>query len=141
MGQPTLYSAEAEDQDLRARVVLPGTCRIKKNSRRHVGSGRKKKVLPSVAYERWEQQARAHVLFMYRVHAKGWPIMDLIAVRVLAYYSGPEPDLSGILESVGDAMQSLLWEDDRQIVSWDGSRKIRVKDDERTVVEVRRFVG
>jgi hypothetical protein len=52
------------------------------------------------------------------------------------YYRGPEFDLSGAMESIADAMEGLAWENDRLIVSWDGSRKERDKLNPRTEMMV-----
>lgn len=38
-----------------------------------------------------------------------------------------EPDLSGCMESLADACEGLLWVDDKQIISWDGARKVHDK--------------
>ena len=123
------------------RVVLPGSIRSKKNSKRACMVGgkhvpKRAVLLPSKAYVEWEKQARKAVMSQVVPHRaiQSGPVH----VRVTAYYKGGEPDLSGILESVGDCLEGILWEDDKQIVSWDGSRKLKDSKDPRTVVEVLR---
>jgi len=39
-------------------IILPGSIRSKKNSKRIFARGRFKRVLPSLAYEAWEAEAR-----------------------------------------------------------------------------------
>jgi Holliday junction resolvase RusA-like endonuclease len=118
-------------------VTLPGTIRIKKNSRRPVQIGgvnkpRRLVILPSAGYVKWEKEARKDVenqLDGWQI--KGRPLIDpaaSISVKVLAYIQGQMPDLSGILESVGDCLEGIIWEDDKQIKSWDGSRVFRVDE-------------
>jgi Holliday junction resolvase RusA-like endonuclease len=62
-----------------------------------------------------------------------------VEVRVTAYYKGQRPDLSGVCESVGDCLEGIAWENDRQIESWDGSRLYHDKKDPRTIVEVMEY--
>lgn len=76
-------------------------------------------VLPSKAYEVWEKQARLAMAIQLRGYK---PTVEDVHVNAQIYYKGPRPDLSGALESLGDCCESYIWENDRQIVSWDGSR-------------------
>lgn len=100
------------------RLTLPGSIRSKKNSKRVYSCGRFKRVLPSKAYVAWEKDVKRCV------SPGGWvePLTCPVRVTALIYYKGPKPDLSGCLESVGDCLQGVIWEDDSQIESWDGSR-------------------
>ena len=116
-------------------VTLPGSIRSKKNSKRVFKSGPVTRVLPSSAYLKWEEAARAAImqqLFPDQCHKATGPLH----VKVIAYYKGQQPDLSGVLESVGDCLEGFLWDNDRQIQSWDGSRLVHDLDNPRTVVEV-----
>jgi len=106
---------------------IPGTVRIKKNSRRIFAKKGGKGVinLPSKAYVEWEKMARDQISTQLPNHLLGYtPLSNPIHVRVVAYYKGRKPDLSGVLESVGDAFEGIVWDDDTQIESWDGSRLI-----------------
>ena len=98
------------------KIILPGTIRIKKNSRRFFKLKNRPGITskPSKAYEQWEEDARKMAL----VQLTGIPIFRKdIHVQMMAYYKGHKPDLSGALESVGDCLEGLAWEDDKQIVS------------------------
>lgn len=121
-------------------LILPGSIRSKKNSKRVYKRGRFTKVLPSKAYERWEEDARAIAkLELFHPDSDNFirePLTEDLHVKITAYYKGPQPDLSGCLESVGDCLEGLAWDNDRQIKSWDGSRVIHCKDFPRTEVEI-----
>ena len=121
-------------------IVLPGSIRSKKNSKRAImigkGSTRRLTVIPSKAYLDWEKEVRKTVLLQL---PNGWSPIKYprpIAVKATAYYKGPQPDLSGVLESVGDCLEGVIWENDRQILSWDGSRLYHDKENPRTLIEV-----
>ncbi len=115
------------------QFTLPGKLRIKKNSRRIFGAGKFKINLPSKAYEEWERQARSWK-FLF---APKEPITAPVHVEAHIFYSGQQPDLSGCLESVGDCLQGVVWANDKQIISWDGSRLHHDKKNPRTEIIVR----
>jgi len=114
-------------------LTIPGSIRSKKNSKRVFGCGKFKKVLPSKAYLAWEDSARVEAMIQttglrgLRIRKGGILIPEGIqcCVKALCFCKGVLPDLSGALESVGDAFRGILWKDDKQIVSWDGSRVYR----------------
>jgi Holliday junction resolvase RusA-like endonuclease len=109
------------------RIILPGSIRSKKNSKRIWAYGRFKKVLPSAAYMKWESEVRSK-FFEYSVNLLTCPV----AVSSQIYYYGQQPDLSGCLESIGDALEGIIWENDKQIYSWDGSRLFHDNKNPRT---------
>ena len=89
----------------------------------------------STAYKAWEKTARMDAMTQLPVGFK--IIAGQVRVKVLAYYKGSRPDLSGAYESVGDCLEGIVWENDRQIESWDGdSRLIHDKKNPRTEVTV-----
>lgn len=118
-------------------LVLPGSIRSKKNSKQIIMVGgkntkRRPLLVPSKAYKKWEAEARKAAALQWR----GLPLVYHVAVKALIYYKGQQPDLSGALESVGDCLEGLCWENDRLIMSWDGSRLIHDLKDPRTEVTV-----
>lgn len=115
------------------KITLPGSIRSKKNSKRIYASGPYKKVLPSKAYTIWEAEARSVML------SRGYRrvIDGPVSVEAHIYYRGQRPDLSGALESIGDALEGYVWANDKQIESWDGSRLHHDKDNPRTEIIVR----
>ena len=122
------------------KITLPGSIRSKKNSKiatiiGGVNKPRRAMILSSKAYRAWEKQARQHAAYQY----PGEPITDPVAVKATIYYKGQMPDLSGSLESVGDCLQGLVYDDDKLIESWDGSRRYKDNKNPRTEVEVVRY--
>lgn len=120
------------------RLTLPGSIISKKNSKIATMIGgkncpRRPMILPSTAYKKWEKQARASAWHSAIIP----PVTCPVHVEACFYYRGPEPDLSGCCESIADCLEGVLWANDRQIVSWDGSRKCHDKDNPRTEVVVR----
>lgn len=118
-------------------LTLPGSIRSKKNSKRIIRAGKFPKIVPSKAYKEWEERARLES--RYQLPQWHFPIfyMGNVWAKITIYYKGQQPDLSGCLESVGDCLEGIVWANDSQIKSWDGSRLIHDKDNPRTVVEVR----
>ena len=117
--------------------ILSGSIKSKKNSKQVIMVGGKNQpkrpaLIPSKAYTAWEKGARKEA----RYQSLGGPVEGPVHVRVRAYFKGQEPDLSGILESVGDCLEGIAWVNDKQIKSWDGSRKFHDKNHPRTEVSV-----
>lgn len=122
---------------MKIKITLPGSVRSKKNSKRvcmigGVNKPRRPMILPSKAYTVWEKKAREAAKKAYM----GIPVACPVAVTVVAYYKGQRPDLSGVLESVGDCLEGIVWQDDQQILSWDGSRLEKDNTNPRTEVNV-----
>lgn len=135
------------------RITLPGSIRSKKNSKKPIAIPSKGKsnlfkrfakagllpvrimLLPSDAYKKWEAVARQHAAFQY----PGEPTTGPISVKAMIYYKGQKPDLSGSLESVGDCLEGIVWGNDKDIESWDGSRRVKDNANPRTEVEVMIF--
>ena len=129
------------------KLILPGSIRSKKNSKTATMVGGVKKprraiIIPSKAYTAWEKAARWAIQGQVRglYSDRKWltvPTDAPVEVKATVYYKGQRPDLSGCLESVGDCLEGIVWENDKQIVSWDGSRLHKDNANPRTVVEVR----
>lgn len=115
------------------KITLPGSIRSKKNSKRIYARGPYTKVLPSRAYTIWEAEARSTMLAMGHRTLLNGPV----SVEAHVYYKGPKPDLSGTLESIGDALEGYVWANDTQIESWDGSRLHHDIENPRTEIIVR----
>ena len=136
------------------KITLPGSIRSKKNSKQplaipapgkstlfkqYKNAGLKPVriiMVPSTAYKNWDKEARHAARQQYR----GDPVNRPVHVVAKVYYKGQQPDLSGCLESVGDAMEGVLWANDKLIMSWDGSRLEKDNANPRTEIEVRAYV-
>jgi Holliday junction resolvase RusA-like endonuclease len=115
--------------------TIPGSIRSKKNSKRIIHVGTFSKLIPSKAYLDWEKQARA-AMWVQKADPD-LPLICLVHVEAHFFFRGPQPDLSGCLESIADCLEGILWADDRQIESWDGSRLHHDLNNPRTEVTVR----
>lgn len=126
-------------------ITLPGSVRSKKNHKQLVpiGGRRMKRriiAIPSDAYTKWETEARRQVTMdLLESNMLIHPIVKESPVHIEAHFfvKGPLPDLSGALESLGDCMEGILYANDKQIVSWDGSRVHHSIDNPHTQVTVR----
>ena len=137
------------------KLTLPGSIRSKKNSKQIIPMPAHKKtsnkhlwsklgwqfcymqIQPSNAYKKWEKLAQEYALIQWRAMGHLSPLTGPIKVKMLAYYKGSRPDLSGAMESVGDCLEGLAWVDDRQIEIWDGeSRVIHDLKNPRTEIEI-----
>jgi Holliday junction resolvase RusA-like endonuclease len=120
------------------RLAIPGSIRSKKNSKSIIMVGgknvpRRPLLVPSKAYETWEKQARASMWGKAIIP----PLSCAVHVEAHFYYKGPQPDLSGCMESIADCLEGILWADDGFIYSWDGSRMHHDLDNPRTEIIVR----
>ena len=120
------------------RLIIPGSIRSKKNSKIACMIGGKNKprraiILPSKAHQKWEKEARKFIREFAIIPALTCPVH----VEAHFYYKGPRPDLSGCMESIGDCLEGVIWADDGQIVSWDGSRLHYDLKNPRTEVVIR----
>lgn len=120
------------------RLIIPGSIRSKKNSKIACVIGGKNKprraiILPSKAHQKWEKEARKFIREFAIIPALTCPVH----VEAHFYYKGPKPDLSGCMESLADLLQGVLYVDDGQIESWDGSRVFHSKENPRTEAVIR----
>jgi Holliday junction resolvase RusA-like endonuclease len=118
--------------------VLPGSVRSKKNSKTATPIGgrnvpRRAIILPSKAYSAWEKEARK----VARQKAIIPPLTVPVWIEAHFHYKGRKPDLSGACERIGDCLQGIIYADDGQIYSWDGSRLYHDLTNPRTEVFVR----
>jgi len=133
------------------KIILPGSVRSKKNSKVATMVGgrnvpRRAIIIPSKAYTKWEKQVRASLWEQIRYAGLsgkngGLPLTGPISVKAVVYFKGAEPDLSGCLESVGDCLEGYLYENDRQIKSWDGSRTFHDLKNPRTEITIEAMEG
>ena len=81
---------------MKITVILPGSIRSKKNSKRIYGMGKFKKVLPSKAYLAWEEKARLLVLSYLsqttNFDMTGWKHVN-VSVNAQIFFKGPQLSL------------------------------------------------
>ncbi len=117
-----------------SRLVVFGAPRTKKNSSRVVKAGRFTKVLPSEAYERWEAMA----LPQMRIARAGRPpITEDVNVRAVFYRDAARGDAVGYYQALADALEKAgVLVNDKQIVSWDGTRLSKDAKNPRVEIEI-----
>lgn len=89
------------------------------------------KIMPGSAYSKWERACiRSMKLCFSEMRTHGlWEITDFMNCEAKIFFKGPEGDTVGYQQAIGDMLQvSELIKNDRQIESWDGSARIRVKE-------------
>jgi Holliday junction resolvase RusA-like endonuclease len=126
-----------KEKDLTKNIILsiPGNVRSKKNHRIIVLRGNKKVSLPPTAYQKWEKEARQHAFWQLR--GKIIPVHSgPVSVKAVFYYKGPKLDLTACMEAIADCLQGIVWENDGQIFSWDGTRMQHDIENPRTIVEI-----
>ena len=125
------------------KLILPGSIRSKKNSRKAIIVGGKNMsrhaiMVPNDTYKKWEKQARSAIYRQLKNFNEPWE--GPVRVKAVFYYNGNEPDLQGCFESIADCLQGIVYKDDKQIVRWHGdSRKQYRKDKQFTHVVIEKF--
>jgi hypothetical protein len=121
-----------------ARLVIVGAPRTKKNSQRVLRFGKFNKVVPSAAAMEWSDEAARQLREQWSGRA---PIAGAVHVRAVFYREKNLGDLVGFMQALGDVLEQAtppkkapkraprkppakagVIENDRQIVSWDGTR-------------------
>jgi hypothetical protein len=101
-------------------LIVPGAIRLKNH---FVKAGLSNSPEEDAdAYLKWRTAARIWAL--YSIDSKTFPLKEACKIEVRIYYDGKRPDLAECLESIGDCFQKILWLDQQQITSWDGSKMI-----------------
>lgn len=121
-----------------SKLIIPGRPATKKNSSRIVRMGRKPAILPSEAFERYQDEALWN-LKKYKQNYDG-------PVHVCCRYWLPDrrwwPDLVGLLQATSDILEKAgILENDRLITDYDGSRIMGLdKQNPRAEIEILRVV-
>ena len=120
------------------QFTLSGAPRTKKNHGRRIWRGGRAFHVPSEAHEHWHKAAcRQAWVIREELRQAGveLPICGDVHVRAIFYRDAKRGDLNGYMQSLGDWLEDVqIIRNDRQIVSWDGTRL--EKDPERPRIEV-----
>lgn len=136
------------------KITLPGSIRSKKNSHKPVTIPSKREtkikalfkygwkyaqvlIVPGKAYKKWEKDARAQLMALLPPGRKLLTVP--LHIKAIFYYKGNRPDLHGAEESLADCLEGYVYEDDKQIESWDGSRMVWDKADPRIEIEISKY--
>jgi Holliday junction resolvase RusA-like endonuclease len=118
---------------LPAKLIIFGAPRTKKNHSRVVRAGRRLRLLPSAAHERWARSAIPQLRSQW--HAP--PLVTPVAVKATFYRERNVGDLVNYLQALADALEAAgVVANDRLIASWDGSRLLKDAASPRIEVEI-----
>lgn len=93
----------------------------------YMGKKARVALVPDGTYKKFEREIQKIV--MSQLPAGFKPYSKPIAVYATFYFDGPEPDTSGCMESIGDALEGVVWENDK-LIQWYHGEKYRVKPGE-----------
>ena len=119
--------------------TIYATPRTKKNSPRIIcrGKGNGHTLLPSEAYEEFEDIAVPQL-----VRAKQPTIQGLVNVKALFYRDRRTGDADGFYAALADILQKAkILENDEQIESYNGSRRLKDANNPRVELELTRVYG
>ena len=116
------------------RLVIPGQPATKKNSQMARCVGGKPVVIQSKAYRAYEKMALQALLACPRVEFSG-------PVAVTVHYwlkDNRRPDLTNLLQATADILEkATIIGNDREIISWDGSRIMGVSPEPRVEITIK----
>ncbi len=97
----------------------------KKNSSQLTGKSGRGRIIPSKEYLRWLREADRQMRIAM-AGCVGLPIKEPVALKVLAYrHTHRKIDLPNIIAAVADMLETFgVLEDDEQVFSLDGSRRV-----------------
>lgn len=116
---PDLAALRRPEIGLPVTFELAGIPRTKKNSRRWFRQGKKRFLVPSAAYERWEERCIYQLNRVWHLN----PISVPVKIKALVYRDRNVGDLDNFIVAVGDMLQKArVLASDRLVKAWDGSR-------------------
>ena len=116
------------------KLVLFGAPRTKKNHGFRTKQGHQ---MPSAAYSAWDRMAQLR-LAKWRAKTRIYVSVGIpVNVRALFYRESLVGDAVGFYQALADTLEKGgIVENDRLIVSWDGSRLLKDKQNPRVEVEI-----
>lgn len=105
------------------RLIVSGAPRTKKTSNVLAVAGRRRVVLPSAAWRRWRREATILVNGA-PIGLRLEPLLTApVNCRALFYRDADRGDAVGYYQGLADLLEErCILGNDRQLVSWDGSR-------------------
>ena len=70
-------------------------------------------IAPDSKYKKFAKEVQKHAMSQLPKNFK--PVNVPVCLQAAFYYKGPQPDTSGCLESIGDALEGLIWENDKYL--------------------------
>ena len=123
--------------------TILGAPRTKKNHSRLVWAGNRPRVLPSEAHEEWFGPALLMAKsIVNRLHYQSFPITIDVNVCATFYRDRNTGDANGYYQALADLLEKAgVVKNDRQIVSWDGSRLRKDAENPRIEVSIQEVLG
>lgn len=94
-------------------------------------------LIPDGKFKSFEKEVQKITLSQLPAGFK--PIERPVTLQATFYYKGNEPDTSGCLESIGDALEGIVWENDKYLQRIYGD-KVRDKDNPRIELSVKELL-
>jgi Holliday junction resolvase RusA-like endonuclease len=115
--------------------VIYGAPRTKKTSNRLVRAGKRAVVLPSKAWATWVQEAKIRGL------SARLPLTAALNCRAVFYRDADRGDAVGYYQGLADLLEKRrVIANDKQIVSWDGSRLLKDATNPRVEVTLEEYL-
>jgi len=123
--------------------TIPGAPRTKKNHSRIVWAGNRPRLIPSAAHEEWYNAALWEIKRALRLHDfVALPIACDVNVQATFYRDRNIGDANGYYQALADLLEkACVLKNDRQIVSWDGSRLKKDAENPRIEVSIQEVPG
>jgi len=130
------------------RLRIDGVPRTAKNSQRIAMNKKtgKRFIIAGKSAGTWGESAVGQLMEQYahlRHRAKGttgYSITEDVHVKALIYRDRRTGDLDNFQHAIGDALQKAgVIKNDKQIESWDGSRKLIDRENPRVEIEIEPF--
>jgi len=116
------------------KLVLYGPPRTKKTSNRLVRSGGRSHILPSLPWTKWRDEVVPQLAFFVR-RVQAQPIMRPVNCKALFYRDAERGDAVGYYQGLADILQEAgVVTNDFWIMSWDGSRMLKDRDNPRVEI-------
>lgn len=124
----------SEPQGLPVTYLIKGAPRTKKTSNQAAVINGRARVFPSAKYRSY---ARSAVPQLRAQHLIG-PTAEPVHVKATFYREANRGDLIGYMQALADVLEEAgVLVNDRQIVSWDGTRMDKDSKEPRTEIEIR----
>lgn len=110
-------------------ITIEGPPRTKKNSEVLDLRGRKPRKLPSKPFQEWNASAQLQLAKYRSEHSYSLPICFAVNCCATIWREKDAGDAVGYYQAIADALQEArIIQNDRLIVSWDGSRVLVSRD-------------
>ncbi len=104
------------------QATIQGVPRTKKNSAQIVRAGFRPRLIPSAAFRAWNRLAQTQLMRLRPAS----PIEGGLNCRALFYREALRGDAVGFYQAIADALEEArIIVNDKQLISWDGSRLLK----------------